>query len=159
VHCEITFPEETNAVKMRVVFIPLSERNWENFFRTQTGHGFSGLQYQQGAGLGSLFKGLFRTVLPFAKSIGKSVGREALSTGASIAGDILEGKSAKKAIKRRAKTGGARLLRKGAKKLKGAKLQGHGLGVRPKSKPRTKPVGKAKGKKKKNTDQLGTYYT
>jgi len=69
----------------------------------QHGSGFVGLPYQRGAGLGSLFRGLFRAILPVAKSGGKSVGRQALQTGTEIASDVLAGKSLKDAAEERGK--------------------------------------------------------
>jgi hypothetical protein len=64
-----------------------------------------GLEYQRGRGIGSLFTGLFRTLFPIAKSIGKrligsnfvkDVSATALDAGKSmvknIAADVLSGK-------------------------------------------------------------------
>jgi|APCry1669192010_1035390.scaffolds.fasta_scaffold84739_2 hypothetical protein len=65
-----------------------------------------GLEYQRGRGIGSLFTGLFRTLFPIAKTIGKrvlqsdfvkNVSSQALDAGKSmiknIAADALTGKN------------------------------------------------------------------
>ena len=141
------------------------------FFRGQTGQkggslaGFSGVRYQRGAGLGSLFRGLFRTILPVVKSVGKTVGRQALATGAQVASDVLDGRNVGQSIKQRGRQGAAVLLKKGAQKLK-KKTQkkkqkkktqkGRGLGYRPKKKKKQgKPLSLTK---RKRTDQLGSYF-
>jgi len=139
---------------MRAVFIPQSDKQWEAFFRLQMGNGMgyeAALPFQRGSGLGSIFKGLFRTLLPMVAKVGKSVGKEALKTGMEIGGDYLAGEDIKTTAKRRTKAAGSRLLRKGAKKLSGG-----ALGARPKG--NTIKATKQKTKKTKKRDQLGTYY-
>lgn len=67
-----------------------------------------GIEYQRGRGIGSLFTGLFRTLFPIAKSIGKrfigsdfvkDISSTALDAGKSmvknIAADVLTGKKFK----------------------------------------------------------------
>ncbi len=49
------------------------------------------MQYQRGASIGSVFSGLFHSLLSVAKSVGWAVGRQALSTGAQVAADALAG--------------------------------------------------------------------
>jgi hypothetical protein len=75
------------------------------------------MPYQRGAGLGSVFRGIFRALLPIAKTAGKSIGRQALATGAQIASDVVSGKPIKEAVKRRGKAGATNLLRKATKKF------------------------------------------
>ncbi len=86
---------------MRVIYVPGNERAWAQYYGSQAmqhGAGFSGaMPYQRGAGLGSLFRGLFRAILPVAKNVGKTVGRQALRTGSEIASDVLAGRSIKEA--------------------------------------------------------------
>ena len=70
---------------MRIQFIPPNERAWLQVYQ----HGgsmplFVGQPYQTGAGLGSIFRGLLKFLMPAAKSAGKAIGREALSTGAKF---------------------------------------------------------------------------
>ena len=78
---------------------------------------FIGTSYQRGHGLGSLFKGLLRFVVPIAKSAGKSVGREALKAGVGVASDLLDGQNAEVAVRKRANTAAKHLVSKAAKKL------------------------------------------
>ena len=141
---------------MRVTYTEVPERFWTQYYAQQSrqhGAGFIGSPYQRGGGLGSLFRGIFRALLPVAKSAGKAIGKQALSTGAEIASDIVAGKGIKEAAKRRGKAGTAALLRKAATKLQ----RGKGIGRRPKRLAKKKKKKKA-GKKTKFTDQLGLYY-
>ena len=112
---------------------------------------YRGLPYQRGAGLGSIFRGILRFVLPFAKSAGKTVGREALRSGASIVQDLLEGEPLEASVKQRAEQAVQRILRQ----------KGKGLG-RPSGKgPKALPIkGRAQRKKTKRqkVDSLGLYY-
>ena len=167
---------------MRVVYTPHSQKAWENFLSIQSGHGmvgYRGSAYQRGSGIGNLLGGLFRSFLPVAKSIGKTVGKQALKTGAEVAADALGGRDIGEAFEERGKAGASRLLAKGVKKLgnkkkstaktrknqkkKGKPQKGGGLGIRPKSKSTTgslKGVVRGKNvsrKKKQFTDQLGVY--
>lgn len=104
---------------------------WDQYFRTQAGQGghgglaaFQGQNYQRGAGLGSLFRGLFRAILPAAKTISKTVGKQALMTGTEIASDMLAGKSLESAAKRRGRKGARVLVKKAKNKLKQQKGSG-----------------------------------
>lgn len=71
---------------MRIPFVPHRQKDWEAYFKQQalqSGHGligFRGTEYQRGAGIGNLFGGLFRSLLPVAKSVARTVGKEALTT-------------------------------------------------------------------------------
>ena len=55
---------------------------------------FSGARYQRGHGLGSVFKGLWRTAIPLLKG-------PVMRAGARLAGDVLRGKNMKQALKNR----------------------------------------------------------
>ena len=152
---------------MRVVYVPLSDNAWAQYYASQAsqaGAGFQGQQYQRGAGLGSIFRGIFRALLPIAKSAGKVVGRQALKTGALIANDVVAGTSIKAAAKRRGRQGAAKVLKRASRKLQ----TGKGLGRRPRKKRVTRkgpikrkrkaPARKRTAKKRKVSDQLGFYY-
>lgn len=106
---------------MRVEYQPGSTENWAEFF--QTGDGFHGMQFQRGAGLGAIFRSIFRTLMPLAKSAGKAIGRQALETGASIASDVVAGESARESVEKHGRTGAANLLRKAAKRMEGGRLK------------------------------------
>ena len=139
--------------------------DWDHFFNTQvaqSGHGFfRGRLYQRGYGLGNIFRGLFKILSPVVKKVGKSVGKQALHTGAQIAGDWAEGKDIKASTKRRAKEGFSHLAKKVAKQtgtgtrkrlVKGPQ-KGKGLGRR-KNCARKAPIGR-----KKKTPRLGVQKT
>ena len=142
---------------MRSQYIPESEKLWIQYFSdqaNQSGAGFIGLPYQRGAGIGSIFRSIFRALLPIAKSASKSIGKQALSTGAQIASDLVAGDSIKAATKRHTKAGAAALLNQAAKKLQ----SGNGIGKRPATKRKSSVKKKTANKRQKVSDQLGLYY-
>ena len=136
---------------MRVTFVPPSDKLWiQHYVNQQTGRGFIGMPYQRGNGLGSLFRGLFRFILPIAKSAGHAVGKQALKTGAEIASDLVAGESLAESAKRRGRVGATNLLKQATAKLE---QSGSGIGKR------KKPIkGAVKPKKRKIVrDQFGVY--
>jgi hypothetical protein len=157
---------------MRVIYIPASDKFWAQYYaRQQTGRGFDGDPFQRGGGLGNVFRGLFRFLLPVVKSAGKAIGKQALRSGAQIASDLVAGGDLKKILKKRGKRGASALLRTAA-----AKLDQTGAGTikgRPKKRKITpakntvkskktssrKPVKKKTSRKPvKKQDQFGVYY-
>ena len=64
---------------------------------------FRGSRCQQGYGLGSIFKGLFRWVMPHLQQGAKMLGKRAVQTGAQVAQDVLDGDDVKTAVSKRAK--------------------------------------------------------
>ena len=64
---------------------------------------FHGARFQRGYGLGSIFKGLFRSAMPRLQQGAKVIGRKALQTGVNVALDVLDGDNIKKAISKQAK--------------------------------------------------------
>ncbi len=129
---------------------------------------FTGTPYQRGAGIGNVFRGLVRFLLPVAKTVGKSLGKQALRTGAQIASDLAGGATLEQTVKSRGsqalKTMGKKAVGKKRKKRKTTKGQkGKGLGARPKSINKTKKgtttkLTKGKRKRKRLVDSLGIYY-
>jgi hypothetical protein len=84
------------------------KRSFENYYLNQCGNGlpvFQGTRMQRGSGIGSIFAGLFRSVMPLLKRIAPVIGRRALLTGANIAGDVAAGQSLKEAAKSRITSG------------------------------------------------------
>ena len=72
----------------------------------QQGHGmpvFRGSAWQQGYGLGGLFRSVARAVMPMVKSGAKALGKIALNAGANLLGDVASGKNLKEAVKTRGK--------------------------------------------------------
>jgi hypothetical protein len=150
---------------MRITYVPPSEKAWQTYY-LQTGSGYRGLPYQRGYGLGSVLGSLFRSILPVGKKVLKTVGKQALVTGAQIASDALAGRNVGEAAKEHARSGAGRLIHKAVKHIKPPTAKkrkrrkptqkGKGLGKRG-TKKRTRKAPSKKGKKKK-IDQLGTYY-
>ena len=100
---------------------PMTEQEWKEFYGIgQTGAGmtfFQGSQHQRGSGLGALFGGLFRAIMPAAKSALKAVGREALRTGIGVATDALAGQNIAQSLETRGKDAASTLLNKAKRKL------------------------------------------
>ena len=156
----------------RTIYVPENERIWVQYFLNQaiqTGHGmdgFQGLPYQRGHGLGSFFARLFRSILPMAKRVGKAalknVGKEALSMGANVAGDLVKGRQFEDSITDHGRMAAGNLLHKAGRSLKRKKggQSGGSIGrqsvvsktrsVNPRKKPR-------KTKKRKITDIFAKY--
>ena len=85
--------------------------NYDDFYARQVGGAlpyFTGARVQKGHGFGSLFSGLLRSVAP--PLIKRALGKRALTTGAQIAGDVVDGQSIKKATERRATAAGRALM-------------------------------------------------
>ena len=72
--------------------------------------GFQDTRMHRGFGLGSLFRGFYRTALPFAKTGTKLLGTTLLDTGANIIKDIAKGRNFGKSVGKRGKQGGLKLL-------------------------------------------------
>ena len=64
---------------------------------------FHGSRFQQGYGLGSIIKGLFRWAMPHLQQGAKVLGKEALQTGVQVAQDVLEGNNVDTALAKRSK--------------------------------------------------------
>ena len=64
---------------------------------------FHGSRFQQGYGLGSIFKGLFRWAMPHLQQGAKVLGEKALQTGVQVAQDVLEGNHVNTALAKRSR--------------------------------------------------------
>jgi len=95
---------------------------------------YSGAQYQQGYELGNIFSSISKTIMPFAKSGAKAIGKQALKSGVGFASDVLAGKNVKQAAIDRAKAAGSSLLNQAVKRK------------------RKRPPKVQKKRRKKNTD-------
>lgn len=62
---------------------------------------FSGSRYQRGSGVGDIFKGLWRTAVPFIKKGLYGIGRYALRSGGRLLDDLEQGTNLKTAAKAR----------------------------------------------------------
>ena len=58
----------------------------------------SGLRWQRGSGIGSLFSGIFRGLMPVARSAVKTIGKVARSTPIRSAGKALKKEATKAAV-------------------------------------------------------------
>ena len=65
--------------------------------------GFHSARFQQGYGLGSIFKGLFRWAMPHLQQSARVLGKKALQTAVDVAQDVLAGENLKTATKKLAK--------------------------------------------------------
>lgn len=87
--------------------------------------------YQRGAGLGNIFASLFRRLLPILKPVAKAVGKQALSTGASIAADVVQGRDLKESAIEHGKEAAGNLLQQASDGIMNRTQKGSGLGKRP----------------------------
>ena len=62
---------------------------------------YQGTRLQRGQGLGSIFGGLFCSVLPIIKKIAPMIGRKVLQTGVQIVDDVASCQSFKESAKTR----------------------------------------------------------
>lgn len=141
---------------MRVQYIPLTEHDWLLHYANQQGGaiiGFKGSRFQRGAGVGSALKSFFRLVLPLAKSAGKVIGRQVLSTGNEILSDVLKGEDIGKSVKKHGRVAAGELINKGAKRLVSKIQTGKGMGERRIRKSSIKGVGMRRKRQRK--DALG----
>lgn len=100
----------------RAFWKPMSEREWATYYGiNQVGRGmtyFRGTQHQRGSGIGSLFGGLLRAVMPVAKSALKTVGKQAIRTGLSVATDALAGENPLQSLEHHGKKAAANVINK-----------------------------------------------
>ena len=112
----------------------MTQQEWASFYGiNQRGRGgmtyFRGTQHQRGSGLGSLFGGLLRAVMPAAKSALKTVGREAMRTGISVASDALAGADPLQSLEHHGRRSARKLLKKAGRKVR-KQQTGRGMGTR-----------------------------
>lgn len=85
---------------------------------------FHGIPFQRGAGVGSVFRSLFRYLMPIGKQIGATVGREGLETGNRVLSNVLQGKDLKETLAAESQTGLKNLLEKASSKIDEQKGRG-----------------------------------
>lgn len=84
------------------------------FQQQQQGGGyFEGYPYQRGYGIGSVFRSLYRFLLP----IGREIGREGLAMGGRLLDDLARGSNPKEALAKETKESLRNLMRKGEEQL------------------------------------------
>ena len=62
---------------------------------------YSGARWQHGYGLAAVFRGLFGTIMPLAKSAGQKVLKAGLRTGVGLGSEVLRGKDMSQALHHR----------------------------------------------------------
>ena len=140
----------------------------KTYFRNQikTGKGsndyFKSSRIQKGHGLGSVLGSLFRVGLkaskPFLKKGLKSVAKTALSTGADIAGDLIEGRNFKNSAKKHASRAFEVQKKKAVRKLKTILVPPLPNPRPRKIKPRNrKNTNKRVKKRKRRSDNFGVF--
>ena len=94
-----------------------SKINWESAFVSQTGGSaydssrYIGVYDHRGYGI---FSSFLRYLVPVLKSVGKTLGKEVLATGAKTALDVVDGVELKDAVKKRAREGAHNMFQKAA---------------------------------------------
>ena len=97
--------------------------DWQSVFDeqahpAQTGGGFRGYQFQRGgSALGGFLSRLLGYVLPIAKSLGRTVGTEALLASSRVADDFASGTRLSDALRTRGNESYQRLVARAADKL------------------------------------------
>lgn len=165
---------------MHVNFDPNSI-DWSNYFNTkvrQAGAGknsgsgpfFVGMPYQRGAGVGSFFRRIIRFLLPLMGEAGREIGREGISTGVRVLGDLAEGKPLRNSVVNGASEGLKNMVRRAnpneglvnlidqaANKLqKGGGIRG-GYRTRPRHKRNVSRAVSKRGRRSVRLDALGFY--
>ncbi len=79
--------------------------------------GFRGTKYQRGSRIGNLFSSIFHTLLPFTKTVGKTISRQALSMDVQVALDALASQNIGESLKQRGREAAGNLLWKGVCKM------------------------------------------
>lgn len=95
-------------MKLKEFCCDASRQAYRNYYINQAGSGmpiFIGSKNQRGHGLGSILSGLFKSAAPLLKKGLSSLGKNAFKTGLSIAGDVLEGRSAAESARMRGSEG------------------------------------------------------
>ena len=75
---------------------------YEEYYCRQAGNGlpvFVGGRNIRGRGIGSLLGGIGRSLIPLIRKGGKAVLKEGARTGLQVAGDVLFGRNAEKALR------------------------------------------------------------
>lgn len=78
---------------------------------------FRGVQFQIGNGLGNVFRRFMSWAIPYFKEyalpVAKNIGKEIISSAASVANDAIEGKDIKESAKEKLKTSFDKLTQRG----------------------------------------------
>ncbi|KAL3115320.1 hypothetical protein niasHT_019671 [Heterodera trifolii] len=101
-----------------------------DYMMTGGGHStypvFSGLPYQRGAGLGSMFRSFLRFLLPIGRQAGAAIGRQGLESGARVLSNVLDGQNLKESLVSEGRAGLKNLLDKAADTVAKSRQSGGG---------------------------------
>ena len=117
-------PKQVNWINLVV-----SANNNDNESLMMQGRGsfqFRGMPYQRGAGIGSIFRSLWRFLLPIGRKAGEAIGRQGLESGVHILSDVLEGRNPREAAIDHGRVGARKLLDKASAHL-GRQQRGSGF--------------------------------
>ena len=96
---------------------------YQSYYLNQVGNGglyFSGLSFQSGYGLGSIFTSPAKSIMPLVKLGSKAISKQAWKGDLGFASDVLTGKNAKQAAVDRARAASSTLLRQAANRKRKA---------------------------------------
>ena len=140
--------------------------HFEGIAPYQRGRGggyYVGFSRQRGAGVGSVLKSLWRSLLPLMKSIGSSVKQEGLATGGRILANLSEGAGLKDTLLNESQTGVTNLIEKARNKQTGGsggfikrKKMLKDVIIKPNS-PKRVTFKKRSSQKRKRIDTFGLY--
>ncbi len=116
---------------MRTNYNSESKDFWKKAYLSQGGNVYySGQAFQRGTGIGSFFRGLFRSIFPIVKSVGKEAAKQALTAGVGVANDYMSGTNVKQSLKKRGRQALGNTMEFSGKSIKGQ--TGEGIGNRKK---------------------------
>jgi len=113
---------------------------------------FKGQTIQRGSGLGGVFSKIFKGIAPVLKSVAKTAGKQLINSGASIANDLLEGKSFNDTAKDNLTQGGKKLFNDLTSSIFSSKVGG----AKKRSKPRRIQHKASKNKRRRLTKDIFT---
>ena len=113
---------------------------------------------QRGYGLGGIFASLFRGAVPLLKQGAKAVGKQMLSTGSQVLGDVIQGENIKESLKKRNTQGAKNMGRKVMRKAKDVLSNGGNKRKRTDQEPLIQALtkkGRTSKRKKQHNDAYG----
>jgi hypothetical protein len=87
---------------------------------------FSGMPYQRGAGVGSIFRSLLRYLMPLGRQAGSAIAKQGLESTSRVLTSVLDGKQLGQSLADEGRSGLKNLLDKASQNLATAKQGGGG---------------------------------
>ena len=110
---------------------------------------YRGQVRMRGSGLGGLFARLFRSSIPYLKTIGRYAKNQLIDAGAGVLNDMQRGVNVKEAFRKNAFSTRDRIVSDIKRKMSGRGVKRHKKGLKKKTK-RLQKTNKKKTNKKKN---------